>query len=181
MYTDYQLEVATAKTLTVANAFDLSTNVIDMGSKKDVGAGERLFMQFQVTTTFAIGAGTPLLQFGIVMADSADFVTNAIWDARTGAPFIAADFTAPRYSASGLTAGFFFNIPFAPISRAIAGDTGFTGGIANYMKRYIAAAWCQPNFATASFSTGAMSARMVLNPSQEHELQGIYPAAFKVL
>jgi len=180
MIIDFATEVATAQVLTAADAFTLSTNVIDLQRKVDIATGERLFMQFVVTTAFVAGVLAPTLQFGPVMADSANFVTNAIWDARVGGPFIAADFSSPRYVASGLPLGAIFNIPLAPISRFTTGDGTFAAGVAGYMKRFLAAAWTQPLFATASFSAGAMSARLLINPAQEHELQNIYVSGYTV-
>jgi len=176
---DFALEVSTAQNVSPQTLFQLSTNVIDLKAFTNIGAGERLYMEFQVTTAFAVSSGTPEMQFGIVVADNDIFTVNPVVQGKTGGPFIPAP-SSPALLAAVMTLGARFYIPIPDLSRFITGQGGNSAanfGRPDYLKKFIAAVYWQPQVATAAFSAGSVSARIVVNPSAAHALDMIFPAS----
>ena len=72
MITDALLRVSDAQAVT---ATAVSTNTVDLGSARDIGAGEELFMNFTVGTAFA---GSTTTEFQVISSASADLSTPTV-------------------------------------------------------------------------------------------------------
>ena len=66
MITDALLRVSAAQAVTTTA---VSTDTVDLGSARDIGAGENLYMNFTVGTAFAGGTSTEFQVIGSASAD----------------------------------------------------------------------------------------------------------------
>jgi hypothetical protein len=180
MIVDALTEVSTAQSLAGGGIFTLSTNVIDLGKKVDWGRGKQLYMMFVVTTAFVVNVPTPSLGLGWGAADSPDLLTNPVELGKTAGPFTAGP-ESPVLLAPVLTLGRIFYVPLLPLSIGTAGDNTFAGGVAGYMKRYLAGVYRQPQSGTASFSAGSITARIVEQAFIDQSNQDIYRGGFAVI
>jgi len=72
MFTDKLLELSAAQAVT---ATAVSTSSVDLQVARDIGEGDRLYVDFRVSTT-ATAAGAATVAFEIVTADDAALTTN---------------------------------------------------------------------------------------------------------
>ena len=85
------------------------------------GAGEQLYMQFEVTTAFAVVGGAPLAQFGVAIDDSATLAeASTIVLGMTGGSVA----TKIGYEASELTAGRKFHLAIPPFDDVMEDTAG---------------------------------------------------------
>jgi hypothetical protein len=82
MITDDFLLFSNAQASVRAAGNYTSTNVLDLGSKRDIGSGEKL--EFLVTVDIAFAGGTSV-EFQIITADDAAMSTNVTVIGSTGA------------------------------------------------------------------------------------------------
>lgn len=78
-----------------AGASVLSTNSVDLGSKRDIGEGQDLYGRFEVTIA---GAGGTSIECQIIAADDAALTTSVAVLGTTGAIPIASLTLASRFS-----------------------------------------------------------------------------------
>jgi len=79
--TELTLTLGASADIYYGNAYDLAGGGDGV---PQLLAGERLFLQFEVTVAFTAAAGTPLLQFGACLDDSNPPSTSALVLAMTG-------------------------------------------------------------------------------------------------
>lgn len=72
MITDQLLQVSNAQAVTTTA---VSTNTVDLGTARDIGAGENLYMNFTVGTAFAGGTST---EFQVIASDAADLSSPVV-------------------------------------------------------------------------------------------------------
>lgn len=72
MITDKLLRVSDAQAVTTTA---VSTDTVDLGTARDIGAGENLFMNFTVGTAIAGGTST---EFQVISSASADLSTPTV-------------------------------------------------------------------------------------------------------
>jgi hypothetical protein len=176
----------------------LTANAYDFSMARDIGVGERLYVQFQVTEAFTIRTGGPYLEISLLFSNAANFTsdTRLIQHRVPGLRVNDASFQSPEFNLfttsgatmSHLPLGALFHIELPRTTPYESGDSvvnsaGFTAGVPNYLKRYMCVSFMQPIYSAgvSDFLTGKISARIVLNPSHEHSAQGIYSAAFNIL
>jgi hypothetical protein len=76
MILDSLLQFSAAQAVTVLGN-TIATNVIDLSQSRDIGSGGDLYVHFGVPTAFTSG-GSATLQAQVIVADSADLVTNPV-------------------------------------------------------------------------------------------------------
>jgi hypothetical protein len=79
MFTDINLRVSTNQAIT---STAVSTDKVDLGTNRDIGEGENLYMNFAVPT--ALTGGTSV-NFEVVVADDAALTTNVTVIGASGA------------------------------------------------------------------------------------------------
>lgn len=72
MITDQLLRVSNAQAVTTTA---VSTDTVDLGQARDIGAGENLYMNFTVGTAFAGGTST---EFQVISSASADLSSPTV-------------------------------------------------------------------------------------------------------
>ena len=72
------------------------------------GTGERLYMQFEVTTAFTVGDSSPIANFGVAISSAATLTTDAHILAMTGGS-ITGDYIG--FDVGDLTLGTLFHLP----------------------------------------------------------------------
>lgn len=72
MITDALLRVSNAQAVTTTA---VSTDTVDLGTARDIGAGENLYMNFTVGTAFAGGTST---EFQVISSASADLSSPTV-------------------------------------------------------------------------------------------------------
>lgn len=126
MFADYLTRIATAQAVNTASS--LSGSSVDLGTARDIGEGERLFMLFTVTQTFDTLTS---LTFNICIDTDAALATSNTVLATTGAITLAS---------GGLAAGKQYALPIPPqvaslgkrylgASFTLAGSTGGAGKV----------------------------------------------------
>jgi hypothetical protein len=88
MITDALLRVSDAQAVTVTA---VSTNTVDLGTARDIGAGENLFMTFSVGTAFAGGTST---DFQVIGSASANLSSPTVLG--SSGPVLTAGLTAGK-------------------------------------------------------------------------------------
>lgn len=96
MYADNFLSLSSTQTVTGTNTSVLSTNTIDLGTQRDIGAGKDLYLRAQVGTAFA---GLTSLEIQAIAADDAALTTNVTVIGSTGAIPLASLTAAARFAA----------------------------------------------------------------------------------
>jgi hypothetical protein len=154
------------------------------------GTGERLYMQFEVTTAFAVeGETTPVAQFGIVVDDTATPSTSSHILALTGGT-IATDYVG--FVASQLTLGKVFHLPipaWEDVLEATGSDWPNTSSAASltafHGMRYMAPICHIPNSnesaGTTGFSAGAIKGRIVKDIAGKANAINVYPGRSEIL
>lgn len=156
--------------LSIGTALILSDNKYDMQNRRQMPDG--LFVEFRVTETFTVGGGTPVLQFGLMVADDAILATNATTISLCGGlvqlvPSLGIgveNVASPALFAAQLAAGLVMFMPVPRMSVMQSAITGYTGGVKTTLQRYLGACWWQPAWSTSFFEAGRMSARLVALP-----------------
>jgi hypothetical protein len=190
-------DYATQASLSVKSpgvAFGYPTAGINIADNDGVaalfGTGERLYMQFEVTTAFAAsGETTPLAQFGVAVDDSAAMSTSSHILALTGGT-IAADYVG--FTASQLTLGKVFHLPipaWEDVLEATGGDWPNTSSAAAltafHGMRYIGPIIHVPNSneasSTTGFSAGAIEARIIKDIAGKANAINVYPGRSEIL
>ena len=203
MLQDFGTEFSTAQPINTAVITTVSQSY-DLGaSKPNIAKGIILVVQVFVDVAFVVGLGTPYLQILVVQADSSDLGSNAVIVGQAARTFdsaraigLSVPFTAtPLFTAAELPQGATFYIPICPVSKwtsytgAGAQQSGYTvstnqfgqsGPTADYQKRFLGMTYVQPNFATAFFSQGAISARLMLYEGQGSGVDDIYKTSYTV-
>ena len=151
------------------SALVLSTNKIDLQQRRDLSTCEGVYVEFRVNTAFTVGGGTPVLQFGIAVADDAILATNLTVLSTSGGLVptlgVGVELVAtPVLVASQLTAGLSLYMPMPRMSLMASAKTGYSNGVRSALQRYLGVCWFQPAWSTSYFATGTMSARLVMNP-----------------
>lgn len=160
MIQDRLAEFSLNQDLTPQNLLTASTNTLDLSTQRNIGDGVTPWIEIRVTETFTIGSGTPGLQVGITTADTENLLTNATTYYTTGGNGVNLYMVA-----SALAVGNRFYLPVPRMSLMISGLTGYSSiGVPNYIQRYLGISYWQPNFLSAGFATGKVTARMVLDP-----------------
>lgn len=129
MITDNLLLLSDAQAVTASAA---STNTVDLGTARDIGEGEELYVHFKVDTTFT-AAGAATMTMNIITSASADLSTPTIL-ASTAAIAVAT-----------LVAGYRTAIEIPPQIKSLG-------------QRYIGVSY---TIATGPMTAGAISARIV--------------------
>lgn len=152
----------------LGNALVLSTNKIDLQQRRDLDC-EGVFVEFRVNEAFTVGGGTPVLQFGIGVADDAILATNLTVLSLAGGLVptlgVGVELVAtPVMTSAQLLAGLSLYMPLPRMSLLASAKTGYSSGVRSALQRYMGAVWFQPAWSTSYFATGTMSARLVMNP-----------------
>lgn len=100
MYTDALLLLSSAQANIAGAATYVSTNTIDLGVARDIGAGEGLYVLFNVETAFAGGTA---VQFQIITSASADLSSSTVLS------------STPAVVDATLVAGYTFVMPVPPV------------------------------------------------------------------
>lgn len=169
-----------------------STDGIDLTDGSDgvpalFGTGERLFMQFEVTTAFVVGAGAPLAQFGVAVDTATGLTTTAHVLAMTGGSIA----TNIGVAADSLTLGRVFHLSIPSWEDIMEIDTGVwpyettAATLATFRTiKYLGVVIQQPMPIADSanfFSAGAVDARIIKDPSGMAVLSNIYGSRMGVL
>lgn len=189
MIYDYATQLSVAVSSGTATTFP--TGSFDLLDGNDgvpplFGTGERLYMQFEVTTAFSIDSGAPLAQFGIAVDDAATLAASSHVLALT-AGTIAGDVIG--YEASELTLGKTFHLPipaWEDVMEATAGDWPNTSSdaalTAFHAMRYMGPIIHVPNNSESiGFSAGAVEARIIKDIAGKANAINVYPGRSKIL
>ena len=95
MYADNFLSLSSGQTVTGTNTSVLSTNTIDLGTQRDIGAGKDLYLRAQVGTAFA---GATSVEIQAISADDAALSSNVTVIGSSGAIPVASLTAAARFA-----------------------------------------------------------------------------------
>tara|TARA_Y100000310_G_scaffold74983_1_gene71216 strand:+ start:1028 stop:1597 length:570 start_codon:yes stop_codon:yes gene_type:complete len=149
------------------------------------GAGEQLYMQFEVTTAFT-ASGSPLAQFGVAIDDSATLAESSIVLGMTGGSVA----TKVGYDTAELVVGRKFHLaipPFDDVMEDTAGlwpHTKSSGNLATFRgMKYMGIVIHNPmDVGSHAFTAGAVKARICTQASLgTAALSNVYASRMAVL
>jgi hypothetical protein len=149
------------------------------------GTGERLFMQFEVTTAFSGALGSPIASFGVAISGSATLTTDSHILGLTGGSI-----TSGRvgFTVGQLTAGAKFHLPIPAWEDIMESDAGAwpndtnAADLATFRGMRYMGIVCQnmEDIALNTFDAGAVQARIIKDPSGLAVQSNIYPSRMEV-
>ena len=153
------------------------------------GTGERLYMQFEVTTAF-VASNAGVVNFGVAIDDNATLTATSHILALTGGSITNTDFCG--FVAADLTVGRLVHLAipaWEDILQAMAHTTEWpvrknAGDLTAFRgMRYMGPVMSIPNSTVSSggFSAGAIKARIIKDPSGTAALSNIYGSRMTVL
>lgn len=167
-----------------ASSIDLAPND---GVPALFGTGERLHMQFEVTTAFTASTA-PIANFGVAISSTATLGTDSHILAMTGGS-ITGDFIG--FDKGDLTLGKLFHLPIPSwediMENASAAwpETATAATLDTFRAlRYMGIVISVPNSNESGppvFTAGAVKARIIKDPAGTAILSNIYPSRSKIL